>query len=60
MKIYCVCKFCSQTSDDTVSIEVNFGSGKMFYVCPHCKKENTIMLKEPDKPLPRTKMYRGG
>lgn len=59
MKIYCVCKFCSKTADDEVSIEINFSSGKMFYICPHCKKENTIVLEDKKEPLPRTRLYRG-
>jgi hypothetical protein len=58
VKIYCVCQFCSNSSSDEVSIEINFTTGTIFYICPHCKKENKMVFKEPIKALPRMGLSR--
>ena len=59
MKITCVCKHCScHAKDDEVVMEINFINEMLYYVCPQCRKDNTIELHPKREPLPRTKLTR--
>jgi hypothetical protein len=58
MKIYCICKYCAEPSGDDITIEINFSDGNLYYVCPHCKKENKICLEPKPEPLPRIRTQR--
>ena len=54
MKIYCVCT-CGEHSVDDATIEINFRDSTIYFVCPKCKKQHRMILKEPPKALPRIK-----
>ena len=57
MKIYCVC-MCGEHASDEASIEINFRNEAIHFVCPKCKRENTLSLKPVGKPLPRMKVQK--
>ena len=52
MKITAVCAHCRHQEKEPV-IEFNFKDGKVYFVCPECKKESVITLKAEGKPLPK-------
>ena len=54
MDITTVCLHCRYHDKDP-NLELNFREGKVYYICPECKKESIIGLKAENKPLPRTR-----
>ena len=52
MEITTVCSHCRYHDKDP-NLEINFREGKVYYLCPECKKESVIGLKAESKPLPR-------
>jgi hypothetical protein len=54
MNLTIVCAYCRNHDKDS-NIEINFKDGKIYYMCPECKKENTISLIAEGKPLPKTR-----
>lgn len=54
-KLYCVCAFCGKHSDDNTMVELNFRDKTIYYVCPHCKKDNISKIEFQAPPLPRIK-----
>lgn len=57
MNITVVCFHCRHHDMDP-NLEINFRDGKIYYICPGCKKENVIGLKAENKPLPRIRGIR--
>ena len=53
VKIITVCGFCGEHDNDESTIEINFRDSTLYFVCPKCKKTNTLILKPPPKSLPR-------
>ncbi|MFW6172701.1 MAG: hypothetical protein ACOC5T_03050 [Elusimicrobiota bacterium] len=60
MKTICVCKFCGGHSSEEASLEFNFRDGKIYYICPDCKKPNIMVMKikKEAKPLPKIRPMR--
>ena len=59
MKIFCICKFCLESSKDNGAIEINFREGKIYYVCPFCKKSNEVQMEyKPPMSLPKIRRVR--
>lgn len=54
MKITVICSHC-RYHDTNANIEINFRDGKIYYICPECKKESKIKLKSEVFSLPKTK-----
>ncbi len=54
MVITAVCSHCRHHDKDP-NLEINFRDGKVYYICPECKKESIISLKVGYTPLPRTR-----
>ena len=54
MKITTVCSHCRYHDNDP-NMEINFRDGKIYYICPDCKKESVVSLKAESKPFPRTR-----
>ena len=54
MIITVVCGHCRKHDSDP-TIEINFRDGKIYYMCPKCKKESKIELKAENKPFPKTR-----
>ena len=52
MKIICVCQ-CGEHTTDEATIEIHFREGAIRFVCPKCRKEQKLLLKPVNKPLPR-------
>jgi len=52
MSITVVCAHC-RNHDKEPNLEFNFKDGKIYYLCPECKKESVITLKAESKPLPK-------
>ena len=52
MNITVVCAHC-RNHDKDPNLEINFREGKIYYVCPECKKESGISLKAENKSLPK-------
>lgn len=57
MNIVVICSRCRYHDKDP-NIEINFREGKIYYMCPECKKESSISLVAPYTPLPRTRGIR--
>jgi len=49
---------CGEHASDEASIEINFRNEAIHFVCPKCKRENTLSLKPVGKPLPRMKVQK--
>lgn len=50
----CICKFCNNSSSENLAIEIDFRTGIIYYICPHCKKENSIELEKKVFTLPKS------
>jgi len=50
-----VCGFCRHHNSDPV-LELNYADGKIYYICPECKKENVIKWRQGYLPFPRTRV----
>jgi hypothetical protein len=46
----CTCR----NHDKDPNIEINFADGKIYYICPECKKEQIIKLQAENRPYPKT------
>ncbi len=57
MNITVVCSKCRH-HDKEPNLEINFRDGKIYYICPECKKESKILLETENKPLPRIRGIR--
>jgi len=57
MVVTVVCSHCRHHDKDP-NIEINFREGKIYYICPECKKESTIGLKAESAPLPKIRTRR--
>ena len=60
MRLMAVCKHCKSTvmdDDKNMAMEINFLSGKIFWVCPQCQKENIFEAPDTSK-LPRMRTIR--
>ncbi len=55
MKWSVVCLHCKEATRDSTSGEINFVEGAIYFLCPHCKKQNKIVLGKIPLPLPRTR-----
>lgn len=53
IKIITVCAFCGEHDSDESTIEINFRDNILYFVCPKCKKTNTLELKPPSINLPK-------
>jgi len=59
MKIMVVCGHCFAHNSDNAMIEYNFRDKKVYYICPSCKKTNTMGHDPGQKPpLPKAKLSR--
>jgi hypothetical protein len=56
-KIVAVCGHCRHhdKEGENSTIEFNFRDGKIYYICPECKKESSISLKVENKPYPKVR-----
>ena len=54
MIITVVCANC-RYHDQESNLEINFKDGKIYYMCPECKKESVISLKADGQPFPKTR-----
>ncbi len=54
MKTNVVCGFCRYYDKEPV-IEINFKDGKIYYMCPECKKESVISLQAENTPYPKSR-----
>ena len=54
MNITVVCSHCRAHNKDP-NLEINFREGKIYYMCPECKKESIISLKAESIPFPKTR-----
>ena len=52
MKITAVCSFC-MFFDKEPNLEINFKEGKIYYLCPECRKENKLNLQQIATPFPK-------
>jgi len=52
MIITVVCEKCLN-SDKDPNIEIDFKDQSIYYICPKCKNENSIILKIECKPYPK-------
>ena len=58
-KFMCVCFFCGKHSTDNAVVEINFITQSIAFLCPACKKTNTMDLKsDKAKPYPRARLMR--
>lgn len=55
MTIRVVCSHCSFYDKDP-NIEINFREGIVYYMCPECKKESQIKIRDDKQPLPRIRV----
>lgn len=55
VRITSVCGFCRHHNSDPV-LEFNFADGKIYYICPECKKENVYKFPKGNRPFPRTRV----
>jgi len=59
MHIRVICKYCNYLAkDDEVVMEINFQFETLYWVCPNCKKDNSIILHPNREPLPRARIIR--
>lgn len=54
MTITVVCFHC-RNHDKDPNMEINFKDGKIYYMCPQCRKESIISLQADSKPYPKSK-----
>ena len=54
-KITAVCGSC-RNHNSAPALEINFRDGRIYYICPECRKESKINLKAEAKPLPKPKV----
>lgn len=54
MQITVVCSHCRNHDKDPI-LEMNFKDGKIYYMCPECKKESIISLKAESNPYPKSR-----
>lgn len=54
MTITVVCSHCGEHDKDP-NLEINFRDGKIYYICPECRKESILNLKAENKPFPKTR-----
>lgn len=54
MTIIVVCFHCRHHDSDP-NLEINFRDGKVYYMCPECKKESIISLKAENLPYPKSR-----
>ena len=57
MTITVVCAHCGEHDKDP-NLEINFRDGKIYYICPKCRKEGIISLKAENKPFPKMRFSR--
>jgi transcription elongation factor Elf1 len=63
MKFVFVCEFCNEHSGDEVTVEINARDKMLYFVCPKCKKMNSIdltpkILPPSNRPFPKTRLMR--
>ena len=54
MNITVICSYCRSHNKEP-NLEINFREGKIYYMCPECKKESIISLKAESIPFPKTR-----
>ena len=54
MIITVVCEKCLN-SDKDPNIEIDFKDQSIYYICPKCKNENSIILKIESRPYPKSR-----
>ena len=52
MIITAICEKCLN-SDKDPNIEIDFKDQSIYYICPKCKNENSIILKIECRPYPK-------
>ncbi len=52
MNLTVICSHCYYHDKEPI-LEINFRDGRIYYMCPECKKESKINLVAENKPLPR-------
>lgn len=57
IRVVCGNKKCRETNDDP-TLEFNFFTQEVIYVCPKCGQDSKIGLKAESQPLPKTQRLR--